>query len=116
MHWLLSPHYNNLIQTNYPSGMRILKEDEAMLENGFTFPCYRGKGVMTSAMLDLAEMARSQGFSRLVAQVDKENKASLKGCHRAGFRAFADQQETRVLFSIRRQKEVLRNNWQVILE
>ena len=112
LHWLLSPRYNDLIQANYPSGMRELREGEAMLENGFTFPRYRGKGIMTSAMLDLAAMARSRGFSRLVAQVDKKNKASLKACYRAGFRDFAEQPEIRLLFSIHRRQETSREDRQ----
>jgi GNAT superfamily N-acetyltransferase len=106
MQWLISPRHNELLRTNFPFRMRLLKEDESMLENAFTFPRFRGKGIMGSVMLELAGIARNQGFKRLVTQVEKNNEASLKGCYRVGFRAFTEQQEVKFLFITWRRKWV----------
>ena len=93
MAWLLSASHNGLIASQYPPGTSKLKEDEALLENIFTFPRYRGKGVMTAVTAELANLAREQGFRRLVAYVDVENKTSLRAFHRAGFHPCGEETE-----------------------
>ncbi len=98
--WLLSARSNKLIRTNYPAGMRELKDDEVLQENSFTFPRFRGKGVMTAVTLALAEMARKQGFRRVLAYVDRHNVASLKAFRRAGFMPFDEDTEVRRLMRI----------------
>src|SRR4030067_497402 len=95
---LLSESHNNLIQSQYPPGMSKLEEDEVLLENIFTFPRYRGKGIMTSVTIFLADLARKQGFRRVMAYVDIENKASLKGFLRAGFYSYREEKEKRRFF------------------
>jgi GNAT superfamily N-acetyltransferase len=100
MAWLLSASHNNLIQSQYPPGMSKLEEDEVLLENIFTFPRYRGKGIMTSVTIFLADLARKQGFRRVMAYVDIENKASLKGFLRAGFYSYREEKEKRRFFRI----------------
>jgi len=104
--WLLSVSHNDLIRTHYPPGMRELEEGEVLQENVFTFPRYRSKGLMTSVTYDLANIARSQGFRRVLAYVDIENKASLKVFQRAGFYSYDEEQEVRRFFRIWREKGV----------
>ena len=98
--WLLSARHNDLIQSQYPSGTGRLREDEVLLENIFTFPRYRGKGIMLSVTLHLADLARKKGFRRVVAYVDIENTPSLTGFNRAGFYSFGEEKEKRRFFRI----------------
>ena len=98
--WLLSASHNDLIRTQYPSGMCKLEKDEVLLENIFTFPSYRSKGIMTSVTSDLANLAREQGFHRVLAYVDIENKTSLKAFLRAGFYYCGEELENRRFFRI----------------
>ena len=100
MAWLLSASHNDLIQSQYPSGMGRLSEGEVLLENIFTFPSYRSKGIMNSVTLNLADSARRQGFRRILAYVDTENKTSLRGFLRAGFYYFDGEKEKRRFFRI----------------
>lgn len=102
--WLLSASHNDLIRTQYPPGMRELEEGEVLQENVFTFPRYRSKGIMTSVTLDLANIARNEGFRRVLAYVDIENRTSLRAFHRAGFRSYDEEQEVRRFFRIWRRK------------
>ena len=102
MAWLLSASHNDLIESQYPAGMRRLQEDEVLQENIFTFPSYRSKGVMNSTTLCLADLARNQGFRRILAYVDIENKTSLRGFLRAGFHYCEGEKEERRFFRIRR--------------
>lgn len=114
--WLLSASHNDLIRTQYPSGMRELEDGEVLQENVFTFPRYRRKGIMTSVTLDLANIARNQGFRRVLAYVDIENRTSLRAFHRAGFRSYDEEQEVRRFFRILRRKGLSWQSCQTISE
>jgi len=62
-----------------------LGPDEALLENAYTPSKYRGMGIMSAAMAEIAERASEFGARYVLTFVAKDNIASLKGCQRAGF-------------------------------
>jgi RimJ/RimL family protein N-acetyltransferase len=62
-----------------------LEHDEALLENAYTPSKYRGMGIMSSAMAEIAERASGFGARYVITFVAKDNIASIKGCQRAGF-------------------------------
>ena len=99
--WLLRPEHNSMIRNHY-SRLAQIKADEVMLENSFTFNQYRGKKVMASVAQDLADLARSQGFKRIICYVNKDNQPSMKSLARVGFGPFADATEVKLLLSTRR--------------
>jgi len=49
-----------------------------MLENSFTFPAYRGRGLMPFAAWQLLNKARELGYRRAVTYIRKEKKG--RGC------------------------------------
>ena len=100
--WLLSARHNDLIRSQYPPGMDGLREDKVIVENIFTFPRYRGKGIMLSVLQQLEDLARKQGARRVVAYVDATNTPSLKGFDRAGYKPCGEEKEIRRFFRIRR--------------
>lgn len=100
--WLLSARHNELIRSHYPPGTSILAEGEALVENIFTFPAHRGKGIMIEVLRRLEDLARDQGLRRMVAYVEDTNMPSLKGFERAGYEPFAEEREIRRFFKIRR--------------
>ena len=100
--WLLSARHNGLIRSEYPPGTDDLKNDEALVENIFTFPRYRGKGIMLSVLQQMEDQARAQGLRRMVAYVETTNTPSLTGFDRAGYRPYAEETEKRRFFKIRR--------------
>ncbi|MGC1359014.1 MAG: GNAT family N-acetyltransferase [Xanthobacteraceae bacterium] len=81
--WLLSPRDNGFIEKL--GGFPPLAEGEALLENAYTPPTFRGLGVMAAAMAQIAERASDFGGRKVLTFVATDNVASLKGCQRAGF-------------------------------
>jgi len=100
--WLLSARHNDLIRSEYPPGTDSLKADESLVENIFTFPRYRGKGIMLSVLQQMEDLAGKQGCRRVVAYVDTTNTASLAGFNRAGYKPYGEEKEYRRFFRIRR--------------
>lgn len=84
MQWLMGAEQNAKIQAK-PWGFPRLAQDEALLENAYTPPAYRGKHIMAEAMYLIAERARDFGARFAMTFVAGDNMASLKGCKRAGF-------------------------------
>jgi RimJ/RimL family protein N-acetyltransferase len=96
--WLLSPEDDTVVRHGFRYRLPGLKESEVLVENLFTFESYRGKGIMSSAMVKLGELARTKGFKRMITYVSHDNIASLKACERAGFKKFEEIPELKLLF------------------
>ena len=96
--WLVSPRDDKVVNSGFGSRLPRLKGDEILVENAFTFQKYRGKKIMPSVMVELAEIARNKGFKRMLAYVREDNVAPLKGCERAGFKVFERVPELKFLF------------------
>src|SRR5580658_5235651 len=73
------------IEKGARGGFLPLADGEALLENAYTPPAYRGLGVMAAAMAQIAERARDFGARKVLTFVATDNIASLKGCQRSGF-------------------------------
>jgi RimJ/RimL family protein N-acetyltransferase len=81
--WLLFPRDNDFIKKL--GGFPPLAAGEALLENAYTPPAYRGLGVMSAAMARIAERAGEHDAKKVLTFVATDNVASLRGCQRAGF-------------------------------
>ncbi|MFK7781975.1 GNAT family N-acetyltransferase [Psychroserpens sp.] len=75
-----------------------LNEKEAIIEGVFTHPDYRGLRIMSSAMAKIIQQPQYQKLSRVIAFVEEENKASLKGFCRIGFTPYMIRKENWFLF------------------
>jgi GNAT superfamily N-acetyltransferase len=82
--WLFGPEDNDFIARRM-KGFPRLAADQALLENAYTPPAYRGLGIMSAAMALIAEQAATIGARHVLTFVGLDNIASLKGCQRAGF-------------------------------
>ena len=102
MQCLISKKYDNLLNQGFKYWFPKLKEDEAILENAYTFEKYRGKRIMPSVMVKLSELASSKGYKRVITYVEQDNIASLKGCQRAGFKQFEKIPELKLFFITKR--------------
>ena len=96
--WLLEPSQNDKIMGFFHSFFPILKEDEALLEGGFTVNSYRGEHIMAAAISRISERGMDIGARYVLAFVDIKNSYSLKGCKRAGFNPYSIRQEKWFLF------------------
>lgn len=77
-----APGYGDAIRR--AGALPALTAEEALLENAFTPVEYRGLGIMAVAVHLIAERASALGKRYLLAFVDMDNLASLKGVERAG--------------------------------
>ena len=100
--WLISARDSNVVNQGFKSRLPSLNDDELLLENCYTFEEYRGNGVMPSVLVELWEMARSQGFKRLITYVRHDNIASLRAFEKLGFSRFEEIPELKLCFFTRR--------------
>ncbi len=94
--WLFSSRDNDFIHKL--GGFPVLEAHEALLENAYTPPSYRGLGIMSAAMAQIAERATEFGAHRVLTFVGEQNVASLKACQRAGFHPHILHHRTSVCF------------------
>lgn len=99
MQWLMGAKQNHAIQKHL-WGFPILEPDEALLENAYTPPRYRGQGVMAAAMWLLGERGRDVGATRVLTFVGVDNIPSLKGCEKAGFFPRLEHHHERLFFGV----------------
>ena len=85
MQCLIGATENDTLCTQFNNVFPTLAADEALMEGAYTVPAYRGKGIMSYAMAQIAEKAVDFGAWRVITFVATDNTASLKGCERAGF-------------------------------
>lgn len=101
--WLISSKDDLIMNRSFSSRLPRPKKGEILGENAFTFEKYRGKGIMTSALVRMTKIARSQGFKRWIVCINKNNMASLKAHEMAGFRKFEEIPERKLLFFTKRE-------------
>ncbi len=75
-----------------------ISKNEAIIEGVFTHPDYRGLRIMANAMLKIIQQPHYNNLERIIAFVDAQNTASLKGFERIGFKPYLIRQESWCLF------------------
>jgi RimJ/RimL family protein N-acetyltransferase len=99
MQWLMGADQNSAIQQHL-WGFPILKPHQALLENAYTPPAYRGQGIMAAAMWQIAGKAFDKGLTEVLTFVTKDNIPSLKGCEKAGFHPVMTHNANSYLFGL----------------
>ena len=107
--WLFGADDNDFIA--HVGGFPLLASHQALLENAYTPPAYRGLGIMSEAMALIAEHATWIGAREVLTFVDQYNVASLKGCRRAGFYPRLLHHRTRFGFGL-----ITRDSFEVLPE
>ena len=84
--WLIGPEDNGLLGqlTKLPQP----QPGEALLENAFTPEAFRGQGIMSAAMAEIAARGSTLGARWVLTVVSEDNLPSIKGCLRAGFEPY----------------------------
>jgi hypothetical protein len=100
--WVLTSKEYGLASRRLKSIFPSLKDDEIMLENRYTFEKYRGNRIAASVDTQLCEMAKRNGYKRMVAYTPQDNMASLKAAETAGHREFQRIRVDKHLFFSRR--------------
>jgi GNAT superfamily N-acetyltransferase len=84
LQWLVGPGHNALLAEH--TRLPMLQDSEALLENAFTPAAFRGQGIMSAAMAQIATQASQMGARWVLTVVSELNLGSIRGCIRAGFR------------------------------
>jgi hypothetical protein len=79
-----------------------LKEGEALIEGAYTFEKFRGNRIHPAVTADQLKICKEKGVQRMVAHVNKNNTASLKGTERAGYVPFEEASNFKFMFITRR--------------
>lgn len=98
MQWLISSECNDVVAGHFGGLFPSLKKSEALLEGAYTPPAFRGKGIMSAAMAQIANKASDNNANIVCTFVDINNIASLKGCKRAGFTPYVLRKERWFMF------------------
>jgi RimJ/RimL family protein N-acetyltransferase len=105
--WLMTAQHNEQIQRFFRGRFPLLKNNEALLENAYTPVRYRGQGIMSAAMSQIAERAIELGGRYVITFVLQDNAASLKGCARAGFFPYTVRRDSHLLFRLIRRRRFI---------
>ena len=98
MEWLITPKDYERVHAFFGNLYPTLAPDEVLLEGGYTPGAYRGKGVMPSAVAQIAERAGDMGARWVITFVDEGNVGYLKGAAKAGFVPYVRRREEYRLF------------------
>jgi GNAT superfamily N-acetyltransferase len=100
--WLISPNDGETLNRFITKYFTKLKPDEVLLEGSLAFDNFRGKNVSPSVTIDLAKVARNQGYRRMITYVHQDNSPAIKFCEKIGFKRINRVIERRVFFLTRR--------------
>jgi GNAT superfamily N-acetyltransferase len=85
MQWLVTADQQNRLIPYFKGELADYGEDTVLLEFAYTFKRFRGAGIMSAAMAEIAEKGLELGARWASTYVKSDNIASLKGCANAGF-------------------------------
>ena len=102
LQWIIYPSENEVIRANYSRLLLPLRENEVAIESAFTFPSFRGRGLMGNATWQLLQLAKNQGYRRAVTYVRKESLNSLNVLMSVGFTVTKLVRECKILGYSRR--------------
>jgi len=97
MQWAFDTLSNEFVNQFFRGRFPRIKTGQALLENAYTPPEYRGRGIMPDAMNQIARILREKSINELITFVDYENTPSLKGCQRAGFYPYLTRRDLSLL-------------------
>lgn len=102
--WAFSPSQNDFVSDFFHGRFPQLTAGQILLENAYTPPEYRGKGIMPDAMNQIATLLFSAGATEVITFVDHRNAPSLKGCAKAGFEPYLIRRDLRALTLFKRRR------------
>lgn len=85
LQWLVYPFENEIIRRHFKRIYHELVENQVMIENAFTYPKFRGLGLLPSLSYRLLIKARDEGYKSAVAYIRRNSIVSLNEFFRLGF-------------------------------
>lgn len=75
--WLIFPSENQIIQKYFSRKFYPLDKGQVMIENAFTFPKFRGLGLLPGVSQKLLRIAKESGYGAAVTYIRKDKIPSL---------------------------------------
>lgn len=86
LQWLIYPTENDIIKKFYKGVFNPLKDNQVLIENVFTFPKFRGQGLIVHITAKLLEIARDDGYKGAIMYIRKDKIESLSQNMMLGFK------------------------------
>jgi len=96
--WIMDASQNDKIKEFWGDSFPPLKSNEALVENSFTVPKYRGFGIMPYAMKIIAEKGLDFGVDTVIIYTAIDHIVSLRAGDYAGYHPFNLRKEKWFLF------------------
>lgn len=90
-------HISWIYYRSSPNRIINLANDEAEIKYSFTRDALRGRGIYPKALRTIQEYLARSGFARVFICAHEENRASIRGIEKAGFRFAARRRLVKVL-------------------
>lgn len=100
--WLIHPSENLIIKEHFSNKFYMLGERQVMIENAFTFPKFRGHGLLPAVTSDLLEIAEKAGYENVITYIRKDRIASINEFMKLDFKITKLLTEYRVMGITRR--------------
>lgn len=84
--WIILPSENEIIRKHYKRRYYPLTKNQIMVENVFTFPKFRGYGLLPSITIRVLNLAKEKGYKSGICYVRKERIAPLNESIKIGFK------------------------------
>jgi len=98
MIWIIDHTQNNKIENLFKGSVPVLKNDEILMEFGFTHEDYRGCGLLTALVLYSMKKAKEAGKKHLIGFFRINNVGTNKVFKRLGFHPFIIREDKWLLF------------------
>jgi len=98
MKWVITKKDIEGMEPLYKYILTRLSDRDCMTENTFTFPKYRKVRVGAAVRYQLSELAKKEGFKRMIGYVEKGNPAALKSFLIDGYKPFEEVYHRRLFF------------------
>lgn len=102
LQWLIYPTENDIIKKFFKGFFTPLKDHQVLVENVFTFPKFRGQGLMMHITAKLLEIARNDGYKGAIMYIRKDRIESLSQNMTLGFKITSLLREYKILGITRR--------------
>jgi len=96
--WLMGASQNDKIKEFWGDSFPPLNTNEALVENSFTVPKFRGFGIMPYAMTKVAEKGKELGADTAIVYTPTDHSVSLRAGDYAGYQPFNLRKEKWFLF------------------
>lgn len=97
--WLMDSSQNDKIKKFWGDSFPPLQKGEALVENSYTVPKFRGFGIMPYAMAKIAEKGKEFGVETAIIYTEIDHIVSLRAGDYAGYVPFNVRKEKWFLFN-----------------